>query len=140
MDFPIQDLMVENACSQYLLDVLHPEGLRCPRCRAQEGFQVHRYYREPVLDYRCPACGRVFHAWSGTGFEGTHYRPSVLVLIVRGFARGEPTALREAYDRQWVPDLSTGTVLTDDYNPLEYFDAAKRERYRRMLAISMGGT
>lgn len=92
MDFPIQDLMDENACYQYLLDVLHPEGLRCPRCRAREGFQVHRYYREPVLDYRCPACGRVFNAWTGTGFEGTHYRPSVLVLIVRGFARGESTA------------------------------------------------
>ena len=25
-------------------------------------------------------------------FQGTHYRPSVLVLIVRGFARGESTA------------------------------------------------
>jgi len=54
MDFPIQDLMDETACYQYLLDVLHPEELHCPRCQAREGFQVHRYFREPVLDYRCP--------------------------------------------------------------------------------------
>ena len=62
MDFPIQDLMDENACPQYLRDVLHPEGLHCRRCQAREGFQVHRSFREPVLDYRCPACGQVFKA------------------------------------------------------------------------------
>jgi spermidine synthase len=48
--------------------------------------------------------------------------------------------VREAYDRAWTPDLTAGIVLTDDYNPLEYFDAARRERYRRMLALSVGGT
>jgi spermidine synthase len=50
------------------------------------------------------------------------------------------TEVREAYERSWVPDLTAGIVLTDDYNPLEYFDAAKRERYRRTLALSIGGT
>ena len=92
MDFPIQDLMDETACYQYLLEVLHPEELRRPRCQAREGFQVHRSFREPVLDDRRPACGRVFNAWTGTVFQGTHDPPSVLVLIVRGFARGESTA------------------------------------------------
>jgi transposase len=92
MDFPIQPLMDEDACSHFLLEVFHPEGLHCPRCRAHEGFIVHRFYREPVLDYRCPACGRVFNAWTGTVFQGTHYRPSMLVLILRGFAQGVPTA------------------------------------------------
>ncbi len=48
--------------------------------------------------------------------------------------------VREAYGRQWTPDLSVGTVLTDDFNPLEYFDAARRERYRRMIALSMAGS
>jgi hypothetical protein len=47
--------------------------------------------------------------------------------------------VREAYGRLWVPDLSAGTVLTDDFNPLEYFDAAKRELYRRRIAVSMSG-
>jgi transposase len=66
--------------------------LQCPRCHAHEGVLVHRYYREPVLDYRCPACGRVFNAWTGTVFQGTHYRPSMLVLMLRGFAQGVSTA------------------------------------------------
>jgi transposase len=93
-DFPIPDRRDENACSPDLLDVLDPEGLRCPRGRAREGFQVHRSCREPVLDSRGPAGGRVFKAGTGTGFEGTPSRPAGLVLIVRGFARGESTAQR----------------------------------------------
>jgi transposase-like protein len=92
MDFPIQLFMDENTCYHFLLDLVHPEGLHCPRCHAPEGFIVHRYYREPVLDYRCPACGRVFNAWTGTVFQGTRYCPSMLVLIIRGFSQGETTA------------------------------------------------
>src|SRR3982751_1907997 len=92
MDFPIQSFMDEDACFQFLLGLFHPKGLSCPRCRSQDGFTTHRYVREPVLDYRCTACGRVFNAWTGTVFQGTHYRPSTLILIIRGFARGVSTA------------------------------------------------
>jgi transposase-like protein len=92
MDFPIQPFLDEGACYQFLCDLVHPEGLQCPRCHTREEFIVHRFYREPVLDYRCPVCGRVFNAWTGTVFQGTHYRPSMLILILRGFAQGVPTA------------------------------------------------
>jgi spermidine synthase len=34
-----------------------------------------------------------------------------------------------------VPDH--GRVLTDDYNPAEYFDAANREEYRRSMALAV---
>ena len=53
MDFPIHDLMDEDACYQFLLDLFHPAGLRCPRCHAAEGFYTQRDFREPVLDFRC---------------------------------------------------------------------------------------
>ena len=66
MDFPIQSFMDEDACFRFLLDLFHPQGLHCPRCQAQDGFAIHRYVREPVLDYRCTACGRVFNAWTRT--------------------------------------------------------------------------
>jgi len=92
MDFPIQSFMDEDACFRFLLDLFHPKGLLCPRCQAQDGFTTQRYFREPVLDYRCTACGRVFNAWTGTVFQGTHYRPSTLILIIRGFAQGVSTA------------------------------------------------
>ena len=92
MDFPIHDLMNEDACYQFLLDLFHPAGLRCPRCHAAEGFYTQRVFREPVLDYRCWRCSRVFNAWTGTVFQGTHRRPSQLVLILRGIAQGTSTS------------------------------------------------
>jgi len=34
MDFPVTDLMDENACYASLESVLHPAGLACPDCGA----------------------------------------------------------------------------------------------------------
>lgn len=92
MDFPILDLMDESACYQRLVEVLHPGGLHCPRCAAADGRQIHRRQREPVLDYRCKHCGRVFNAFTGTALQGTQRRPSQILLFLRGVANGEPTA------------------------------------------------
>jgi transposase-like protein len=91
IDFPIDDLMDEDACSHWLLDLLHPGGLRCPRCGGTDAF-VHRYAREPVLDYRCRGCGAVYNAFTGTDWHKTHFRPGQVVLILRGFAQGRSTA------------------------------------------------
>jgi len=90
MDFPLLDLLDEGACYDFLLDALHPAGLRCPSCGSRR-YAVHRAYREPVLDYRC-GCGRVFNAWTGTAFQGTQRTAAALVLLVRGIAQGTPTA------------------------------------------------
>ena len=92
MDLPIADLMDEDACFAKLLSWLHPDGLACPRCGTRDGLRVHRRHRAPLLDYRCSACRRVFNAFTGTALHGTKRRPVELVLIVRGFAQGVPTA------------------------------------------------
>jgi transposase-like protein len=92
MDFPIADLMDEDACYTKLVQWLHPSGLACPRCGACDDLRVHRRHRAPILDLRCKACRRVFNAFTGTALHGTKRRPVVLVLIVRGFAQGVPTA------------------------------------------------
>ena len=92
MDFPITQLMDEDACYRYLLEVLHADGLACPRCGGRDGLKVHRRHRAPVLDYRCSACKRVFNAFTGTAFHKTHRRPSEVVLILRGIAQGVTTA------------------------------------------------
>lgn len=92
MDFPIIDLMDEDSCYQRLVDWLHPNGLSCPRCHRREGLHIHRRDRDPVLDYRCYHCGRVFNAFTGTSLHGIRRRPSELVLILRGIAQGTPTA------------------------------------------------
>lgn len=92
MDFPIADLMDEAACYAKLLAWLHPNGLACPRCHRPDKILAHRRHRAPVLDHRCGHCGRVFNAFTETVLHGIRRRPSELVLIVRGFAQGVPTA------------------------------------------------
>jgi transposase-like protein len=89
---PLADVTDESACYEALVALLHREGLACPRCRARDGLKVHRRHRAPVLDYRCAGCGRVFNAFTGTAFHKTHRRPSEILQILRGIARGEPTA------------------------------------------------
>jgi transposase-like protein len=92
MDFPITDLMDEDACYAKLVQWLHPDGLVCPRCQQANRLRVHRSHRAPVRDYRCGHCRRVFNAFTGTILHGTKRRPSELTLIIRGFAQGVPTA------------------------------------------------
>jgi hypothetical protein len=44
--------------------------------------------------------------------------------------------VRDAFATVRVPNLDHGMVLTDDYNPVEFRDAANRESLRRSLALS----
>jgi transposase-like protein len=92
MDFPLLDLMDEQACYDWLLDQLHPDGLPCPGCGRTDRYAVHRAHRDPVLDYRCHDCGRVFNAFTGTALQDTQKTPAQLVLILRGIAQGTSTA------------------------------------------------
>src|SRR4051795_8874216 len=92
MDFPITELMDEQACYDQLVEWLHPEGLACPRCHGADTSYVHRRDRAPILDYRCRACRCVYNAFTGTALQGTKRRPVALLLILRGFAQGASTA------------------------------------------------
>ena len=92
MDFPITELMDEQACYDRLVGWLHPDGLACPRCHGADTSYVHRRDRDPILDYRCRACRCVFNAFTGTALQGTKRRPVALLLILRGFAQGVSTA------------------------------------------------
>ena len=92
MDFPLTDLMGQDACYHKLVSPLYPGWLSCPACRPSDLLRIHRRHRAPVLDYRCTACGRVCNAFTGTELDGTHRRPAAIMLILRGFARGVPTA------------------------------------------------
>jgi transposase-like protein len=94
MDFPILDLMDQPACYQRLLGLLHPGGLTCPRCQAgRDRYTAHRRRDgSPVVDYRCKDCRRVFNLFTGTPWQGTHRTPAEVLLTLRGFAQGTPTA------------------------------------------------
>jgi transposase-like protein len=92
MDFPILDLMDADACYQFLVDTLHPDGLRCPTCQRADTLAVHDRHRPPVFDYRCRHCRAVFNASTGTPLQKTHRSPVQLVLLLRGIWQAAPTA------------------------------------------------
>ncbi len=92
MDFPIQDLLDKQRCYDKLLEILHPEGLSCPQCHAQEKLGVHDRHRDPVLDFQCGHCGRVFNLFTATALAGTRRSVVDILLILRGVAQGVSTA------------------------------------------------
>lgn len=89
MIFPITDLLDDEQSEQRLLEHFHPEGLKCPKC----GSAKRRFFRQTQTSrlavYRCLECGGIHNLYSGTIFEKKHLRPSQVVLLLRGAARGE---------------------------------------------------
>ncbi len=81
MQFPLTTLLDEQACYDFLLQVLHPDGLACPLGHLLPPEQApHDRHRAPIMDERCRSCG-----------AETRYRCSTIVLLLRGIAQGTPT-------------------------------------------------
>ena len=92
LQFPLDALLDEQACYDFLLRTLHPDGLHCPNGHALPHDQApHDRHRAPIMDYRCRTCGAVFNLFTGTVWTKTHYRCSTIVQILRGMAQGVPT-------------------------------------------------
>jgi transposase-like protein len=90
IDFPISDLLDDEACTCWLQQHLHPEGLKCPFCQSARRRIARR--QGPFTGYRCQACDRYYTLLSGTIFAKTRQSPAHLVLLLRGVAKGESTA------------------------------------------------
>jgi transposase-like protein len=90
IDFPIVELLDEEECARWLEQRLHPDGLHCPGCHADQRrvAQRHRFWTA----YRCKACDQYYTLLTGTIFEKTRQLPSKLVLLLRGIANGGPTS------------------------------------------------
>jgi transposase-like protein len=90
IDFPIDELLDEVECAKWLEKHLHPAGLKCPRCGEIEKRIAQRngYWTA----YRCKSCDRYFSLLTQTVFEKTRQPPSKILMILRGIAKGEPTA------------------------------------------------
>ncbi len=90
IDFPITNLLDDDTCTDWLERHLHPEGLKCPHCGSAERRLFRAQGHFPA--YRCRACEGYYTLLTGTVFEKTRQRPATLVLLLRGIAKGEPTA------------------------------------------------
>ena len=90
IDFPIAGVLDESICTLWLERHLHPNGLTCPHC----GNSERRLFRAQghLPAYRCRACDGYYMVLTGTIFAKTRQRPATLVLLLRGIAKGEPTA------------------------------------------------
>ncbi len=89
MIFPITALLDDEQSEKWLREHFHPEGLRCPKCDSAK----RRIFRETQTSrltvYRCLDCEGIYNLYSGTLFEKKHLRPSQVVLLLRGVAKGE---------------------------------------------------
>ena len=92
--------------------------------------------------------GNVFFVASRAGQLTVHHPPDFMSddLSQNRFAGAHPvvthdeTTWRQAramFERTWGILPARGQVLTDDYNPVEFFDAANRQRTRLSLANAM---
>jgi len=94
MDFPITDLMSDQASTEWILEHFHPAGLRCSHCQAAwaEASEFRRTKKSELWVYRCRRCKGIYNLYSGTVFEARHLRPAQVVLFVRGVLKGESAA------------------------------------------------
>jgi transposase-like protein len=90
IDVPIDELWDDSLCTRWLEQHLHPHGLICPHC----GHSERRLFRAQghFPAYRCRACNGDYTLLTGTVFANTRQRPATLGLLLRGRAKGEPTA------------------------------------------------
>lgn len=93
MEFPIDHLLDLVECEQWIIEHFHPSGLKCPRCKAskEQAHEFRKTKRSQLTVYRCNACGKSYNLYSGTVFQQRHLTAPQVVLLMRGFLKGEPS-------------------------------------------------
>jgi transposase-like protein len=93
MEFPIITLLDQSQSKAWLEDHFHPEGLKCPHCRAsvEDATPFRETKRSQLTVYRCRKCRHVYNLYSGTVFQQHHLTPAQAVLLIRGILKGEPS-------------------------------------------------
>jgi hypothetical protein len=90
IDFLIAELLDDSICLIWLARHLHPDGFACPHCHRPERRLFRPQGNFPA--YRCRACDGYSTLLTNTVFAKTRQRPATLGLLLRGMAKGEPTA------------------------------------------------
>ena len=83
---------------------------------------------------------RVHHAGNGNVFFVASDQSDLKVLNQPNLEQVHPSCryqVEAAFDGLTQSDPQHGIVLTDDFNPVDFYDAANREAIRRHLAASM---
>jgi transposase-like protein len=79
----LQSLIDDAKCYETVRALRWPEGVRCPRCNADQVTQPGRDTTQPARQkYRCTICERYFDDLTGTVFAGHHQPLRVWILCV----------------------------------------------------------
>lgn len=93
MEFPITELLDYDSSVEWIIKHFHRGGLKCPLC--QKSTEQARCFRQTkrseLIVYRCRGCGTAYNLYTGTIFQQTHLTPMQVVLMMRGFCKGETT-------------------------------------------------
>jgi spermidine synthase len=126
---------------QSMRDVLKPDGVLVINAFANLEFQQD-YFASSLYKTLAAVFPTVRLHSNGTGNSlfVASLKPEAQVLRQPDFAAVHPWCRREvegAFANLHTPDLAHGRVLTDDFNPIEFYDAANRERFRRQMATAL---
>ena len=93
MIFPIAELLDEQQSLKWVESYFHPKRLRCPGCGATtKSARAFRTRWGGFVDYRCRECQGTYNLYTGTIFAGSNLEPRLVVLLLRGVCKGEPSA------------------------------------------------
>lgn len=90
MLYAIDDLLDEEKCYAHLVEHFHNGHLRCSKCGGTN-YYAHKNHRKPVIQFKCRDCATYFNVYTGTAFQATRWRCSQVVMILRGFLKGDST-------------------------------------------------
>jgi transposase-like protein len=93
MEFPITELLDYDSSVAWIVAHFHPGGLKCPFCQrpVAEARCFRQTKRSELIVYRCRGCDTAYNLYTGTIFQQTHLTPMQVVLMMRGFCKGETT-------------------------------------------------
>lgn len=92
VQFSLYKLMSYEECYMFLMEILHPQGLHCPKGHPiNKDQKPHKFRKNGLPCYRCRTCAKVFNIFTNTILQGIHYDCIKIVLMLHGFVKGETT-------------------------------------------------
>ena len=122
MEFPITDLLSEEQSEQWIMEHFHPQGLKCPWCKAPvEQANLFRVTRKSKLKvFRCRECKHIYNLYTGTVFQQHHLSPRQAVLLMRGILKGErSTELSAELELDYISVLTLRRELQENAERLQ---------------------
>jgi spermidine synthase len=148
-DAVILDAFLGDSCPSHLMTretfvamrrILKPEGVLVINTFADPDLQVDFFsaslYKTLTNTFTSV---RLHHGRNGNSLFVASARPALAILHQPDYSlvyAGVREQVRDAFNSIREPNLEHGRVLTDDYNPVEFYDAANRESLRKTLALS----